>query len=274
MLGSKSLSPLLENIISTTKITTRPNNSKARYICQPCLQNQQQRRMASTKKTISIPKPTPFVPDVATFLTLIGRNLSAQASKFPTWESLFTQTSEQLREAGLEPARSRRYLLRWREKFRNGDYGAGGDLQHVENGTAELRIIELPIAQSQSAPASSTTSNSATKADLYFSTTHTPGYIRLVLNVPSGVTTYQKLLQPGQSTQSLKKPKGYKLQNGRIITGPYAIPSGHGSAQVKVTEGMWEDRLGQKVFGGERRRAEVLHKMGVAEHRKAIGTAR
>ena len=44
--------------------------------------------------------------------------------------------------------------------------------------------------------------------------------------------------------------------------------------RVKVQEGMWEDPLGKKVFGGERRRAETLHKLGVAEHRKAIGAAR
>jgi hypothetical protein len=42
-----------------------------------------------------------------------------------------------------------------------------------------------------------------------------------------------------------------------------------GTAQLKVTEGMWEDRRGHKVDGGERRQAEVRFKRRVAE-RKAL----
>ena len=91
-----------------------------------------------------IPPQTPFVPDLQTFLTLIGRNLSQYSSKIPTWEALFSLTSPQLKELGIEPPRSRRYLLRWREKFRNGEYGIGGDLKSVENAQAELRIVEVP----------------------------------------------------------------------------------------------------------------------------------
>ena len=75
----------------------------------------------------------------------------------------------------------------------------------------------------------------------------------------------------------LRKPKEYKVVNGRAISGPFALPvkgTMGGVAEVKVQEGMWEDKLGKKVYGGERRRAEILHKLGVEEHRKAIGTAR
>jgi len=168
-------------------------------------------------------------------------------------------SSEELKEAGIEPARTRRYLLRWRQKFRNGDYGVGGDLKYVSDGTAELRVCEVP----------STTPTS------FVSATKTPGMTKLVLNVPSGSTKYT--LEPGQSTTGLQKPKDYKLVNGHVISGPFALPvkgSHGGVVQVKIQEGMWEDRLGQKVFGGERRRAETLHKLGVAEHRKAVGTAR
>ena len=85
-----------------------------------------------------IPSPTPFVPDAQTFLSLIGRNLSQHAARIPSWEALFSLTSKQLRELGVEPARSRRYLLRWREKFRNGDYGVGGDLEQVVDGCGEV----------------------------------------------------------------------------------------------------------------------------------------
>lgn len=257
MASSKPISPLIKTFI-------RP--SRAPYICTPCLrqqQHQQQRNIQNAAARLPVPKPTPFVPDVQTFLTLIGRGLSAQASKFTSWDQLFTMSSEEMRDAGIEPARTRRYLLRWRQKFRNGQYGVGGDLQHVKDGAAELRVIEVPSLK-------------APEEDTYFSATHTPGKTRLVLNVPEGVTTYDKLLKPGQSPQELKKPRDYRLKEGHIIKGPYALSTvGDGTvARVKVTEGMWEDRLGQKVFGGERRRASVLHKLGVAEHRKAIGTAR
>ncbi|OBT50797.1 hypothetical protein VE04_08029, partial [Pseudogymnoascus sp. 24MN13] len=90
-----------------------------------------------------IPEPTPFVPDAPTFLSLIGRNLSQHASKIPTWESLFRLTSPQLRDLGDEPSHARRYLLAWRERFRRGEYGPGGDAKVVEDGVARLRVVEV-----------------------------------------------------------------------------------------------------------------------------------
>lgn len=259
MATSKSIAPFLETLF-------RPSRTPAsRYICAPCLRQQrfQQQRSVSKSakptKKLSVPQPTPFVPDVETFLKLIGRGLSAQTSKIASWDKLFTMSSEELKDAGIEPARTRRYLLRWRQKFRKGDYGVGGDFKYVNDGIAELRVCEVP---------SSTPSS-------FVSATKTPNTTKLVLNVPHGSKSYQ--LEQGQSTRDLKKPRDYKLVNGHVISGPFALPitGSHGGAvQVKIQEGMWEDRLGQKVFGGERRRAETLHKLGVAEHRKAAGTAR
>src|SRR6266487_3913174 len=92
----------------------------------------------------AVPSPTPFVPDTQTFLTLIGRDMSKYASKLSSWEELFTISSESLRSLGMESARERRYLLRWREKFRRKEYGVGGDLDHVFGGIAELRVVEIP----------------------------------------------------------------------------------------------------------------------------------
>lgn len=262
MATSKSLETLLPPLLRSSKPQT------SRYICAPCLHHQTitQRRHASSaaKKDLPVPQPTPFVPDVQTFLTLIGRGLSSQSSKIPSWQSLFTYTSEQLKDAGIEPARTRRYLLRWRDKFRRGIYGPGGDFTYVKDGTAHLRVVEVPSLKPYA------------DAPEYVSTSSTPGMTKLVLNVPEGSETY--VLEPGQQgTNDLKKPAGFKLKDGRVIAGPYAVPvkgtNGTG-AIVKIVEGMWEDRLGKKVFGGERRRAETLHKLGVAEHRKAAGTAR
>jgi len=101
------------------------------------------------------------------------------------------------------------------------------------------------------------------------STSLSPGLTKLIVNVPNGSAEYR--LEEGQRTEDLKKPKGLKLKEGHVIVGSYVQPvkGTNGSAAIlKVTEGMWEDRRGHKVFGGERRRAETLHKMRVAERRK------
>ncbi|KAK4151753.1 IGR protein motif-domain-containing protein [Chaetomidium leptoderma] len=185
----------------------------------------------------AIPAPIPLVPDVDTFLTVIGRGLKQHASKFPTWEALFTLTSDQLRELGVEPPRTRRYLLRWRQRFREGKFGIGGTLKHVENGTAELRVQE---------------------------TDKTPLIrVRRVINVPPGKTAEEI------SPSDVVKANGFTVQGVRTIVGPYALPGKDGSARLTVTEGMWEDRRGHKVDGGERRRDEIRFKRRVAE-RKAL----
>jgi hypothetical protein len=256
-------------------------SSRSPLICSSCSTLPRSRRYASTEATATtasdspieppstaaeptspkarsprIPSPTPFVPDTTTFLKLIGRSLSTHASKFTSWDEMFTLTSPQLAARGLEPARTRRYFLRWRQKFRDGDFGIGGDLKYVdENGTAELRVCEVPCLPGKEAPPS---------------TTHTPGFTKLILNVPRGATTYA--LEQGQGTADLKKPKGFKLIDGRRIKGRWTNPmKGYYGEVVTISavEGMWEHKRGRKVFGGERRRAETLHKMRVAENKKA-----
>lgn len=215
-----------------------------------------------------VPKPTPFVPNAETFLKLIGRQLSSHASKFSSWEEMFTMSSAQLKARGLEPPRARKYFLRWREKFRRGDYGIGGDLTHVSNGTAELRVCEVPSLPTSIGSAVNEAQKGSEAA--FASTMHTPGFTKLVLNVPQGAKTYQ--LGKGQKTTDLKKPQGVTLKEGHIIAGSYVMPlagSNGSAATISVTEGMWEDTRGHKVHGGERRRAETLHKMRVAESKKA-----
>ncbi|RPA95721.1 hypothetical protein L873DRAFT_1829734 [Choiromyces venosus 120613-1] len=68
------------------------------------------------------PPPVPVknerTPDVAAFLTQIGRNTVQHAPKFETWEQFFSLTSKQLRDLGVEPPRDRRYILHWRERYR------------------------------------------------------------------------------------------------------------------------------------------------------------
>ncbi len=92
---------------------------------------------------------------------------------------------------------------------------------------------------------------------------------KLIVNVPNGSPTY--VLQPGQTTADLRKPQGFTLKNGYIIKGKQAHPmkGTYGSGvTLKVVEGLWEHKRGHKVHGGERRRAETLHKLRVEENRK------
>lgn len=213
------------------------------------------------KTARSVPSPTPFVPDVQTFLTLIGREMSKHASKIPSWDQLFSFNSNQLRELGIEPARQRRYLIRKREKFRNGVYGPGGDLKQVANGVAQLRVVEIPDETKQPSADSEATQRVSSSATL------TPGMKKAIVNMLPGATEYKH-----SSTAQLPKFAHMKIHRGSKIMGPFLQPlkGSHGSAAtITVQEGMWEDKRGQKVDGGERRRVEVRAKRRLEERRKA-----
>ncbi|GLI80484.1 telomere length regulation protein [Penicillium ochrochloron] len=206
------------------------------------------------KAAPSVPAPTPFVPDVQTFLTLIGREMSKHASKISSWDQLFASNSDQLRELGIEPARQRRYLMRKREKFRNGVYGPGGDLEQVVDGVAQLRVVEVP-RESDSAAAGAS------------SATLTPGMKKAIVNLAPDATEYKHSM-----SAELKKFAHMKIHRGSKIMGPFLQPikGSHGSAAtISVQEGMWEDKRGVKVDGGERRRVEVRAKKRLEERRKA-----
>jgi hypothetical protein len=183
-----------------------------------------------------VPAPIPLVPDVESFFKVIGRGLKQHAPKFPTWEALFSLTPNQLRELGIEPARTRRYLLRWRQRFRQGKFGPGGDLKYVDDGVAELKILKPEVDD--------------------------PDRMKHVVNFPLGKNIEE--IPP----EELVRPAGYKVKRSASIVGPYALPV-RGGARITVTEGMWEDKRGHKVDKGERRQAEVRFKRRVAE-RKAL----
>ena len=208
----------------------------------------------------SVPSPTPFVPDVQTFLTLIGREMSKHASKIPSWDQLFSLNSNQLRELGIEPARQRRYLIRKREKFRHGLYGPGGDLEQVADGVAQLRVVEVPD-ESKLLKEAQEAENVSSSATL------TPGMKKAIVNLLPGITEYKH-----SPSAQLKKYAHMKIHRGSKIMGPFLQPikGSHGTAAtITVQEGMWEDKRRQKVDGGERRRVEVRAKKRLEERRKA-----
>ncbi|TDZ32271.1 Protein FYV4 [Colletotrichum spinosum] len=193
----------------------------------------QTRWLHKTRAAPPVPSPIPLIPDVQTLLKVIGRGLSQHADKFPTWDALFSLSSDQLRELGLEPPRTRRYLLTWLDRYRKGAFGAGGDFKHVENGEAVLRIARDPKTER-----------------------------KMVVNVPADAAV------ENISLTGLPKLAGYTVRGANTISGPYAVPlkAGEG-ARVVVTEGMWEHKQGHKVDGGERRRGEVRFKKRVAARR-------
>jgi hypothetical protein len=177
---------------------------------------------------------------VPTFLTLIGRGLNKHASKFPSWDSLFSLTSPELKELGIEPPRNRRYLLQWMQRYRKGALGPGGDFEFVKDGEAMLKVATPPASVISDA--------------------------KWVINVP-----HSEAAEGEASTSevsALPRPKGYTVRGLKSIAGPYATPlAEEAGAVVKVTEGMWEQRRGRKIDGGERRRAEVRFKRRSVERR-------
>ena len=223
LLGFQSLaSPLLQRVTQT-------------QLCSRCLHQQVPAQ--------DIPPPTPFVPDSKTFLTLIGRNLVQHAAKIPSWDSLFSLKSTQLRELGVEPARNRRYLIWWRDRFKKGIHGIGGDLQNVTDGTAKLAMATINLAKGKKGLERKK---------------------KLVVNVPMDA-------QGASAMTDLKAVQGMKVIGAQTIVGPHVqlVKGSQGSlATIRVREGMWEVKRGHKVDGGERRKVQVRHMRKVEEMRK------
>ncbi|KAI9750604.1 MAG: hypothetical protein M4579_006400 [Chaenotheca gracillima] len=236
----------------------------------------------ASRPNIAPPAPTPACPDTSTFLHLIGRSLAQKhGSKIPTWDALFSLTSEQLRELGVEPARDRRYLLHWREKFRKGEFGFGGSLKEVgtlpvqvsegeasaEAGkaakeekpmrVAEVRIVEMQDESAVSRPR------------------------KVIVNVAPGSTATAEAVAARSAGMGVPRVRAQdidpasvvrdlKIVNAHNIVGPYVrhIPGTGGSvARILFEEGLWEHSRGRVVDGGERRRAEVLSKRRAEERR-------
>jgi hypothetical protein len=195
--------------------------------------------------------------------------MKQHAAKIPSWPALFTLTSQQLKDSGVEPARARRYLLWWRERFRNGLAGVGSDLHDVTNGVAELRIVEVP---------------SDRPGDQKATLTKGPGARKVVVNTPLTVAALPDPANPKEETEEVaivsapkidaanaKPVAGIKLVRGNTIagTGVEYIKGHPGVARLRVQDGLWEQRRGHKVDGGERRKAEVRAKRRALERKNA-----
>ncbi|KAG0369335.1 hypothetical protein BGZ54_010223 [Gamsiella multidivaricata] len=68
----------------------------------------------------SVPAPRGDIQDPAAFLNKIGRNSAQFADKFKSWDHLFTVTSAEMKSNMALSVKQRRWVLNWREKYRQG----------------------------------------------------------------------------------------------------------------------------------------------------------
>jgi hypothetical protein len=207
-----------------------------------------------SSSTRPIPPPTPFVPDLSTFFKLIGRDVAQYSSKFESWEAFFTLPSREFLKLNIEPPAKRKYLLEWRERFRQGRWGIGGDFAQVdrENECAYLRVMEAPTKLP--APATSTIGANMK---------------RIVVNVAP--ETFLPQVDPKTSRSVQHVTLGRNRIRGKNV---YPVGGYDGQlAKLMIQDGLWEVRKGRKVDGGERRKAEVRAKRRSEERKKAEGAS-
>jgi hypothetical protein len=147
--------------------------------------------------------------------------------------------------------------MRWRERFRQGQYGIGGDMQHVTDGVAEMKVFEVPVPEEWKKNNPSVMMATATQ---------TPGMRKVAINVPVGAD------EPVVPLDKVKPVEGVKIKGAKAIVGPHVfmMKGTDGlKARVAVAEGLWEDRRGHKVDGGERRKDMVRSKRRAEERKKA-----
>ncbi|KAI7861628.1 IGR protein motif-domain-containing protein [Spinellus fusiger] len=75
----------------------------------------------SAVRSISvIPEPRGKVTDVEGFMKSIGRSCPEVAGKFESWDQLFTCSSRTMKNSLGISVKQRRYILSWRERYRQG----------------------------------------------------------------------------------------------------------------------------------------------------------
>lgn len=129
----------------------------------------------------------------------------------------------------------------------------GGDLKNVTNGGAELRVVEVPVAET-AAPE-----------------LRNPGLPMGLQRTKTVVVNERpEVIERGPSIDQLRPVHGMKIVGVRAIAGPFvqSVKGTRGSvATIKVQEGMWEVKRGVKVDGGERRKVQVRRKRLLEERR-------
>ena len=119
-------------------------------------------------------------------------------------------------------------------------------MKYVKDGVAELRVVEVPKEGAEKDAA--ILSPSAVK--------------KVVVNLPPNTTV------KGPIRSEVEPVGSMKVRGAHQIVGPYVelVKGTDGSVgRLKVKEGMWEQRRGHKVDGGERRKKNVRSKRAAKE---------
>jgi hypothetical protein len=185
--------------------------------------------------------------------------MSQFSSKIPSWDALFRLTSEQMKGLGIEPTSKRRYLLWWRERFRTGIWGVGGEFKYVNpEGVAFVRTVQVPGLEKLSEDAPDT-------ATAGLSPLRNPGMKKIVVNGPPPNEQHEV-------PEVVNEASGVHGTTLDVIGGSWFEPIKGGNGQwsrVLRKEGMWEEKQGKKKQGGERRRKQFLHDKYVTERKNA-----
>ena len=124
----------------------------------------------------------------------------------------------------------------------------------MQDGMGEIRVFEVPVPKEW------------TQASTSMATaTRTPGMRKVALNVRAGED------KPPVTLEEARPVAHVKIRGARTMTGPsieYVKGTNGLVARIAVKEGLWEEKRGKKVDGGERRKAEVRAKRR-AQERKA-----
>ena len=143
----------------------------------------------------------------------------------------------------------------------------------MKDGIAELRIVEVPSTRA---------------GDQAATLTKGAGMRKMIVNVPATVALPPDPANPqveegeGAAAKRVAPPPRVDAKNAQTITGVKIVQAntiggtgieavkGHqGVARLRVKEGLWEQRRGHKVDGGERRKAEVRYKRRAQERKMA-----
>ncbi|KAI8388518.1 IGR protein motif-domain-containing protein [Radiomyces spectabilis] len=81
---------------------------------------QARRLHTATGRTAVVPEPRGKIQDAESFLKSIGRGCDEYASKFESWEQLFTTDSRTMKNDMGISTKQRKYLLAWLEQYRQG----------------------------------------------------------------------------------------------------------------------------------------------------------
>lgn len=129
----------------------------------------------------------------------------------------------------------------------------------MADGVAELQVVQATVPPN---PALGNTISSRTATA---TATRDPGTRKFVVNAPVGAEA------PNEPPATLPRVHGVIVQGARTIKGSFVEPvkgSEGLKARIRLQEGIWEERRGHKVDGGERRKAEVRAKRRAAENKE------